>query len=182
MRNTQSTKINWRINFILYGLATRRLSVKKKSDTKQRFFPPCRNWPIYKDDAEDGRQTEVDRSTRSHLVLESGANYPLRILTSQNFIISVFNQQHRLPCLFIKAWYNCMETGCLQFVSTTNSTLEALKSFRYEREEASLALGSSCRSGWSEFLGQPVTAQKLLKLLKSKVTTCLPSSLVLICS
>ena len=47
MRKTQSTKINRKINFILHGLATRRLSVKKKSDTKQPFFPPCRNWPIY---------------------------------------------------------------------------------------------------------------------------------------
>ena len=46
MRKTQSTKINRKINFILHGLATRRLSVKKKSDTKQPFFPPCRNWPI----------------------------------------------------------------------------------------------------------------------------------------
>ena len=46
MQNTQSTKINWKINFILYGLATRKLSVNKKSDTKQPFFPPCRNWPI----------------------------------------------------------------------------------------------------------------------------------------
>ena len=46
MQNTQSTKINWKINFILYGLATRRLSVNKKSDTKQLFFPACRNWPI----------------------------------------------------------------------------------------------------------------------------------------
>ena len=46
MRKTQSTKINRKINFILHSLATRRLSVKKKSDTKQRFFPPCRNWPI----------------------------------------------------------------------------------------------------------------------------------------
>ena len=44
MHNTQSTKINQKINFILHGLATQRLSVKKKSDTKQPFFPPCRNW------------------------------------------------------------------------------------------------------------------------------------------
>ena len=46
MHNTQSTKINRIINFILHGLATRRLSVKKKVTRNRDFFPPCRNWPI----------------------------------------------------------------------------------------------------------------------------------------
>ena len=52
------------------------------------------------------------------------------------------------------------------------------------KRRSPLALGTCYISWWLEFLGQPVTAQKLLKLLKPKVTTCLLSispHLLIIC-
>ena len=45
MRKTQSTKINRKINFILHGLATRRLSVKKKVTRNRDFSRPAETDP-----------------------------------------------------------------------------------------------------------------------------------------
>ena len=45
MRKTQSTKINRKINFILHGLATRRLSVKKKVTRNSHFSRPAETDP-----------------------------------------------------------------------------------------------------------------------------------------
>ena len=45
MRKTQSTKINRKINFILHGLATRRLSVKKKMTRNRDFSRPAETDP-----------------------------------------------------------------------------------------------------------------------------------------
>ena len=45
MHNTQSTKINRKINFILHGLATRRLSVKKKVTRNRDFSRPAETDP-----------------------------------------------------------------------------------------------------------------------------------------
>ena len=49
MHNTQSTKINRKINFILHGLATRRLSVKKKVTRNRDFSRPAETDPYVND-------------------------------------------------------------------------------------------------------------------------------------
>ena len=45
MHNTKSTKINRKINFILHGLATRGLSVKKKVTRNRDFSCPAETDP-----------------------------------------------------------------------------------------------------------------------------------------
>ena len=67
IHKTQLARINWKIKSIFYGLATRGPYLKKKSDAKRPFFPPCRNWPIYWHNAQNHKNPRKRRPKSLHI-------------------------------------------------------------------------------------------------------------------
>ena len=96
MHNTQSTKINQKINFILHGLATRKLSVKKKVTRNSHFSRPAETDPYSLATCSISFACPVTRCARQNRTVEK-----LSGLGSQQWRLPTSGRLSLLPLVII---------------------------------------------------------------------------------